>query len=492
MSRELLTAVIRLRAVAWIVAAALCACSSPASQGSAAGAIPSFGRFAHHAGGSTPIQHVVIIMQENRSFNNLFLGFPGARTQKMGNGHGTKWTLVPVPLKQLTDINHSHEQFLEDYDQGKSDGWDDEIAHNKTTGPVCQNPVNATNEPSCWIFNNRQAVKQLVFSYVQQSDIKPYWSMAQQYALADNAFASNSGPTYVSHQYMVAGESAHAAEVPNGEPWSCDADQNVTVNLLAYGKADPPAFSKATGHEIPGPFPCFTYPTVVDNLDADQITWRYYAQKSGAGSNLDPFESNKPVWDGPDRANIINPDTKILTDIANGNLAQVSWVTPSGSNSDHPGPQSGNLGPSWVSSVVNAIGESQYWNSTVIVVMWEEWGGFYDPVAPKQYPDPQTGAHEGLGYRVPAIVISPYAKAGYVSHVQHEVTSTLRLIEETFGLPTVGACSNPQTMYADCRADGFDDMLDFTQQPIPFQEIQAPKKARYFLTHLDDTPPDTY
>jgi phospholipase C len=292
---------------------------------------------------------------------------------------------------------------------------------------------------------------------------------------------------------MIAGQSAHTAEVPNGQPWGCDAqDTYLTVNLLAYGQADPPVFQKETGHEIAGPFPCFSYRTVVSNLDAAGITWRYYAQREGPGQNLDPLVSNKPVWEGPDRAHIIDPDTRVLTDIANGNLPQVSWVTPSGSNSDHPGPQSGPYGPSWVSSIVNAIGRSQYWNNTAIVVMWEEWGGFYDPVVPKQYPDPQTGAREGLGYRVPLIVISPYARAGYISHRQHEVASTLRFIEETFALPRMGDCSSPRTTFADCRADGFDDMFDFTQQPISFRVIPALKKADYFLTHPDNTPADTY
>ena len=185
-----------------------------------------------------------------------------------------------------------------------------------------------------------------------------------------------------------------------------------------------------------------------------------------------------------------SPDTAIFKDITNNELAQVSWVMPSGKNSDHPGPQSGNLGPDWVASIVNAIGESPYWSNTAIVVMWDDWGGWYDHVHPPQYPDPQTKAREGLGFRVPLIVISPYARAGYVSHQEHEIASTLRLIEETFGLPYLGAGSS-QT-YADRRADGFDDMFDFTQQPIPFVPIPSNHDARYFLSHPDNTPGDTY
>ena len=103
----------------------------------------------------------------------------------------------------------------------------------------------------------------------------------------------------------------------------------------------------------------------------------------------------------------MKPDTKILTDIANGQLQQVSWVMPHGGASDHAGNGSGAGGPAWVASIVNAIGESSYgyWNNTAIIITWDEWGGWYDHVVPPQYPDPVTGAYEGLGYRVPLIVV---------------------------------------------------------------------------------------
>jgi phospholipase C len=478
--------------VKWLSLAAvvaLCACGSPLSQTSAGPASEGAG-FGRHAG-STPIKHVIVIMQENRSFNNLFYGFPGAKTFATGNGHGTTYKMQEIPMKWRYDLNHSHAQFLEDYDNGKADGFDGEIIKMKHTGTVCSDRVNAYNEPSCWVESRAQRIKQMAFSYVRRSDIQPYWTMAQEYALGDDAFSSNNGPTFVSHQYLVAGESGHSVEVPTDHPWACKSKhKKETVNLLAYGQASPPVFSAATGHEVDGPFPCFDYTTIVANLDAANVTWRYYAQAHGAGNNLDPFEANSPVWGGPDRANIISPDTTVLTDIANGNLANVSWVTPSGSNSDHPGPQSGDKGPSWVGSIVNAVGESKYWDSTAIIVMWDEWGGWFDGVVPPQYADPQTGANEGLGFRVPLIVVSPYAKAGYVSHSQHEIASTLRFIEETFALPFIGSSSGQK--YADQRADGFDDMFDYTQQPIPFKRISTKDNARYFLTHLDNTPGDTY
>jgi phospholipase C len=438
-------------------------------------------------GGSSPIQHVVIVIQENRSFDNLFYGYPGANTAAVGRGRGTKYPLKAISLKWPYDLRHDHPQFLQDYDRGKDDGFDGEITGFKH-GPNCSDYL---NHPSCWILSGQKALKQMAYSYVKQSDVVPYWTMAKQYALGDDAFASNNGPTFVAHQYLIAGESGHASEVPSDQPWGCNAPAGTTVPLLEYGQADPPVFSKATGHEIlDGPFPCFDYTTVADTMDAAGVTWRYYVEGGASGKNLSAFMAIRKIYKGPDWKYVRSPDTAIFGDIENNELAQVSWVMPSGQKSDHPGPASGNGGPDWVASIVNAIGQSPYWSSTAVIVMWDDWGGWYDHVHPPQYADPQTGAREGLGYRVPLIVVSPYAKAGYISHQQHEIASTLHFIEQSFGLPFLGAGSG-QT-YADQRADAFDDMFDFTQQPIPFQPIPSERDAQYFIAHPDDTAGDTY
>jgi len=427
---------------------------------------------------SDPIQHIVIIMQENRSFDNLFYGFPGAHTATTGSGHGTTYTLQPVPLTWKWDLRHDHPQFLEDYDGGNVDGFDDQIRSFKK----CKDPI---NHPRCWNIFGVQRFKQMAYAYVSQSEVQPYWTMAQQYALGDNTFASNNGPSFPSHQYLIAGQSDHAVEVPNGQPWGCDAPPSVTVEQLAYGSANPPVFPAATGHEVPGPYPCFTFSTVATLLDAAGITWHYYTTgKSDPGAALlDAFDAISAVRNGSDWQNIKTPDTTILTDIASGTLPQVSWVTPTGPKSDHSGPDSGSKGPDWVASVVNAVGQSQYWNTTAVIIMWDEWGGWYDHVVPPQYADPVTGAYEGLGFRVPLIVVSPYAKVGYISHQQHEIASTLHFIEETFGLGSLGG--------ADARADGFDDIFNYAQPPTPFQVIPTTFNAHYFLTHPSNEPGDT-
>jgi phospholipase C len=163
---------------------------------------------------------------------------------------------------------------------------------------------------------------------------------------------------------------------------------------------------------------------------------------------------------------VIAPPSAVLSDVSRGQLANVVWVTPTGKASDHAGVTNG-TGPSWVASVVNAIGESSYWNDSVIFVTWDDWGGWFDHVRPPQY-----NSYE-LGFRVPLIVISPYAKAHYVSHVRYEFGSILKFTEETFGLGSMHT--------TDARADDLSDCFDFSQKPLPFQAVRAPHDAHYFL-----------
>jgi phospholipase C len=178
------------------------------------------------------------------------------------------------------------------------------------------------------------------------------------------------------------------------------------------------------------------------------------------------------------------PQTKVLTDIANGQLAQVSWVIPTATDSDHAKANDGS-GPSWVVSIVNAIGNSAYWSNTAIIITWDDWGGWYDHVAPKVVNDGVSwGSGYTYGFRVPLIVMSPYAKAAYISHTRHDFGSILKYIESTFGLPSLG--------YADASADDeLADCFDLTQKPLTYQTIPAPLKAAYFLNDKrPTTPPD--
>jgi phospholipase C len=173
----------------------------------------------------------------------------------------------------------------------------------------------------------------------------------------------------------------------------------------------------------------------------------------------------------------------VLTDIANGQLAQVSWVIPDGRASDHALGNDGS-GPSWVASIVNALGASPYWANTAIIITWDDWGGWYDHVPPTVVNDGTSwGSGYVYGFRVPLIVVSPYARTAYISHVKHDFGSILKLIETTFHLASLG--------YADAPADDLSDCFTLTQTPTTFQPVAARLNAAFFLNdHRPMVDPD--
>ncbi|HLI95082.1 MAG TPA: alkaline phosphatase family protein [Candidatus Baltobacteraceae bacterium] len=404
------------------------------------------------------IQHVVIIVQENRSTDNLFHGLPGADTANSGlNSSGQTVPLEPVDITAPWDLDHGHSGWETEYDNGAMNGFD----KIRSDGCATCNPL-----PTA-------------YAYVPQSEVQPYFDMAEQYTFADRMFQSNSGPSWEAHQYLISGtsQSSPGSALYAGEnagyananaPLNCDANGSNTSSVVLI--------DINTGVEGPSLSPaCIDHPTLFDTLDARGISYKYYAY------TLDGF------WNAPDAvyhlrfgtdakgvpywSHVVIPNTTVLNDVADGQLPAVSWVEPTAKASDHGGVTDGS-GPSWVSSVVDAIGNSQYWNNTVIFVTWDDWGGFYDHVTPPQY------NYYELGFRVPLIVISPYAKQHYVSHVQHDFGSILRFIEEQFGLPSLG--------YRDAYADDLSDCFDFSQAQ-PFKAIRAPLPASYFLHQRADT-----
>lgn len=367
---------------------------------------------------ASPIQHVVIIMQENRTFDNLFYGFPGADSATTGMNGSAQAPLTPINLNDPRDLGHTHTDWWQDWDNGRMDGF----AHGN---------------------------QGYAYSYVPPSQIQVYWTLAQQYTLGDRMFESNTGPSFPAHEYMIAGQSGGADEDPDNPRWGCDSPAGTTVALIG-----------PNGTDLPGVFPCFSYKTAADLLDAAKISWRYYTPTNQAPTSMySAFEAIQPVFRGPDWSkDVISPPTQVLTDIANGQLAQVTWICPDTSYSDHPG--SGNAtGPAWVASIVNAIGASPLWNSTAIFITWDDWGGWYDHVVPPAIDN------MGLGFRVPVLVVSPYAKHGYVSHQVHETASLLAYVEQNFGLTNLGQ--------RDATADAFADCFDYTQKPTPYTPVAA-------------------
>jgi phospholipase C len=418
----------------------LAACSSVANPQSVFG--PAL-RSAPRPATKGPIEHVIFVIQENRSFNNLFMGYPNATTAKYGyDQEGDKIKLKPRALNADFDVGHDSSAFFGACDgTGKIPGTDcrmDGWIHEGAAGKIPSNPA---------------------YSYVPRKEITSYWTMAKQYVLADQMFSSNFDGSFIAHQYSVAAYADHAFDYPKGA-WGCEGGGGDTVPTIENKR-------------VPGPsiVPCFPIPTIASEADAAQLSWRFYAGAIGGDGGLwSSYQADKKIYDGPDwNKDVINPPSQFLTDVAAGTLASITWITPTTANSDHPEIHMDPMtGPSWVTSIVDAVGESKFWDSTAIFIMWDDWGGFFDPVPPP-YED-----YDGLGFRVPLIVVSPYAKQGYVTHVQYETASVLRYIEDDFGLAPLAR--------ADSRAnDPASDVFDYGQKPRRFKMIVGSKPASYWI-----------
>jgi phospholipase C len=215
-----------------------------------------------------------------------------------------------------------------------------------------------------------------------------------------------------------------------------------------------PQINVVTGKRAPKTVACKDFATIFDLLVSAGHNWRYYTPDV-----TDFRAAPEMIAHFVGAPNVITPSTRFLTDIGNGTLADVTFIMPPSHASDHPGLVEHNAaGPRWVASVVNAIGESRFWSSTAVVVFWDDWGGFFDHVAP-----PQHNAFE-YGFRVPLIVASPYAKAEWIDHTQRTFVSALRLIEKTFDLPSLGTNDR-------LEPDALDPLFNFRQKPRPFKPL---------------------
>ncbi|MBV9055577.1 MAG: hypothetical protein JO351_02930 [Candidatus Eremiobacteraeota bacterium] len=368
-------------------------------------------------GSRSPIQNLIVVIQRDRSFDNIFAGYPGADAPTKGlTSKGTYVALKPASLQtpacalRTNDLSY----FKVAWDNGKMDGWN--------------------------LLSRKHSL--CPYTRLSNADRRPYWELAKQYALADHAFASTHYGSFVNMLYLIAGSTqlnqrTYVAGPPlMTSPWGgCDSPPGARTTILKNGKI----------HLYGGPFPCFSFPTTAQQLDNASITWRYYYDSQ----TWNPYEAIAYVFEGSDwRTDMSYPPTNVLTDIVKGNLATVSFVQSEPSNSDVPGSC---CGPKWVAAIADALKNSQYWQHSAMVVVWSDEGdgNFYDNVAPPQL-DPM-----GLGFRVPILAISPYAKRGYVSHTTYEFGSILKFIEESYNLPFLSQFST------DRRANSIADMFRF-------------------------------
>lgn len=386
--------------LAGVLAAAACSNGSvPAGSPNTANST-----LAAHAG-SSKIQHIVIVMQEARSFDNLFCAFPGADGACANQA---------IPLEANCTLSDTWADFERDVKTGG-------FGHEHAVCPGYSRPE---------------------YAYVPASELKPYYEIAQQYVLGDKMFSSTGNPTFEAHQYVIAAQADSAKNEPFGTtpPDGCVYHQS--VHVFTGGKIDA----------------CFTYKTLADELTAAGLSWKYYRTADRQHPIVDTWDAYG--WIKGNRSGT-SPSSAFIRDVGSGKLASVTWVTPAYANSDLSGSLSCG-GPNWVASVVNAVGQSQFWNTSAIVITWSGFGGWYDHVPPPFFD------YDGLGFRVPVMVVSPYAMSGTVSHVQFETGSVLRFVEDTFGLEPLAA--------SDRRANNLaPSTLDFSQQPKAFTPIAGSK-----------------
>jgi phospholipase C len=446
----------------------------------------------------TKFTHIIVVVQENRTPDNLFQGLCkppyGTATSCSTTPSATQYdiqtnnwvdgssTVTPgiVALAGPYDLDHSHTGWVNMCDLAagacKMDG----------AAKVHCGPSSCPSKPQFRFVDNSKGI------------VNPYLDLATSYGWANYMFQTNQGPSFPAHQFLFGGTSAPSALDDSKGIFASENMSNTGIGGLkavagctaTNGSGGTPSTTVKTIHppgvESTSIYPCFEHETMAD-LFPPSVTWRYYAPNAGS------------IWTAPNAidhicfptgpgGNCVGPDwTKnvdltpadVLQDIINCNLRSVSWVIPTGQNSDHAHDTDGG-GPSWVAAIVNAIGNNTtcdtkgYWENTVIFITWDDWGGWYDHVPPTILSGVQ-GDYQ-YGFRVPLIVVSGYTAKGAINNTRHDFGSILRFIEFNFGI------EQGSLNFADERsATNLSGFFDLSKAPRTFTPIPAPLTAKFFL-----------
>ena len=438
-------------------------------------------------------QHVVVVVQENRTPDNLFQGLcipPYGNSGACGTGSnqydiqsfgvdikGNNVALNAVPLGNAYDPGHGHAGF-------------EQLCHASQNSYQCN--MDGLSSANCPL--------NCSLEYVQPTDVHPYITLAQQYGWANSMFQTNQGPSTPAHQFLFGGTSAPSAEddykaifvAENPGGLGCLAPLNAVYKLISPQSA-PKEFNLINN---PQGTTCFSRYTMASLLEYTGNDWKYYS----------PGENN--IWTAPNwireicgpnwnytkcegyewMAHVdLNPRDLLTTDLPACNLRPVSWVIPTGQNSDHPGPGGTHTGgPSWVAGIVNAIAESgctdwvdgnqvPYWQDTAIIVTWDDWGGFYDHRKPTFLSAPNQGQGDyQLGFRVPLLFVSAYTNPMIDSTNQYDFGSILRFIEQNFGIDEGALGFADQRSQTDLTA-----FFNLNRAPREFQHINAPLSLEF-------------
>jgi phospholipase C len=382
--------------------------------------------------GPIPIKHVVVIVKENHTFDNYFGSFPGAEgttTAVTSNG------VIPVPEapdKTPRDMCHEHACALSDWDNGKMDGWDS----------VSGTSVNGDN---------------LAYAQYLEKDIPNYWQYARNFTLGDHFFANVLGPSFPGHTFVLAAQAGWAFNNPNTQVywpyWGCDQASSTLV----------PTEDEQSCSEK-DVFPCFKIPSVPDVLPQG-VDWKFY----GSNFYLLPevwsmFDAIDPVRHGSGWSNVV-VDSQFKSDIDNKKLPAVVFLVNQDFADEHPNIGGVCTGENWTVDHINMIMQSDYWKDTAIIFTMDDFGGWYDHVPPPRQYGCNTSQPYGLGFRLPLIVISPYAKKGFVFKDVAEQASIPRFIERVFGSTQTLHDLDPAAQ--DKGANDLFGAFDFTQAPLP-------------------------
>lgn len=369
--------------------------------------------------GCERIKHIVWIVKENHTFDNLFGRFPGADGTTTAHQGSKVVPLGITPDELMTDLSHTGTTALDGVNNGKMNQF-------------YQTP------------NAVQRGENMADSQFRRVEVPNYWRYAQDFTLADHFFSTILASSFPNHLVMMTGSNLDTT----GEPyhvggtiwsWGCDAAAGTTVEY---------DHGTSAGSEVP----CFNVNTVPDEANAAHVSWQYYASPAGKlgyiWSTLDAIKHIR--YSSEWQTNVTNTND-FTADVDKGKLASVTWLIPPFDYSDHP-PSSMCQGENWTVRAINSIMSSPFWKSTVIVLTWDDFGGFYDHVAP-----PKESKYM-LGPRVPAIIISPYSRRGYIDHTVYDFRSVVKFIETQFALPQL-------TTY-DRSVPSIAGMLSFNQKPL--------------------------
>jgi phospholipase C len=370
------------------------------------------------------IKHVIVVMQENRSFDSYFGTYPGADGIPMRNGVPTVCVPDPAlgscvrPYHDANDVNgggpHGQANAAADIDGGKMDGF---IAQAEQAKKGCADP----NNPNC--ANGRVDV----MGYHTGAEIPNYWAYARNFVLQDHMFEPNASWSLPAHLFMVSEWSAKCT-VPN-DPMSC-------TNAL-QSPGNPPDFPSAAGapdyewtdltyllHKRHVSWGYFVFPGTQPDCEDDEMTCRALPQNAKTPGIWNPLPFFDTVKQDGQLGNI-QAIHNFYADAKTGRLPAVSWVDPAGAVSEHP-PSRVSVGQDYVTGLVNAVMSGPDWKSTAIFLAWDDWGGFYDHVRPPVVDE------NGYGLRVPGLVISPYARHGFVDHQTLSFDAYVKFIEDDF------------------------------------------------------------